>query len=246
MGPEASLHAYTYDMTHISTVNIDDPSGSIQIHGGLPGTEGQIEALSDSSVTDPLHFLQNKGGGLTVQVTQPANGSAVLLNLGLPQNMALHVTTHDGNIEVDGTSGSLNLQATRSILLNNENISGQSSITSLNGRVQITNSALSGQYAITSLNGPITLPQVALSGQGQIQTQGGALIMGGTLDPQGSYTFATSGGQIALVLPDTTTLHLRVDQGSGGLTSDFPVNDGSGAQVTVKTESGDIQIRRVP
>ncbi|MGH2479142.1 MAG: DUF4097 family beta strand repeat-containing protein, partial [Ktedonobacteraceae bacterium] len=246
-GSQLDMHAYTYDMAHISTVKIDDPTGSIHVHGSMPGTQGRIEALSDSSAVDPLQFVQNGDGTLSIQVNPPADGNPVLLNLALPQNIALHLHTSSGHIEVDGIHGQVNLQADSSIILANDSISGQSNISSLQGGVQIANSSLSGIYRITSNSGSIALPRVDLSGRGQFQAQEeGNIIMSGTLNSQGNYTFTSASGEIALALPGDTAMQLHIDQGTGNLSSDFPMHTSNGAHVMVKTKSGDILVRQEP
>ncbi len=246
-GSQLNMHAYTYDMTHISTVQIDDPTGSIHVHGGMPGTQGRIEALSDNTATDPLHFVRSDNGTLTIQVNPPTDGNPVLLNLALPQDLALHLHTNGGHIEVDGIHGQLNLQAASSIILANNSIRGQSRISSLQGGIQIADSALSGNYTIISNSGSIALPRVELSGQGQIQAQqDGNIIMSGTLNSQGSYTFTNTSGEIALALPGDTAMQLHIDQGTGNSSSDFPMHTSNGARVIVKTESGNILVRQEP
>lgn len=245
-GSQLNMHSYTYDMAHISTVRIDDPIGSIHVHGGMLDSQGRIEALSDNAGTDPLQFVRGSDGTLTIQVNPPGNGNPVLLNLALPQNIALHLHT-SGHIEVDGMHGQVDLQADSSIILANDSISGQSSISSLQGNIQIANSALSGNYTITSNNGSIALPQVDLSGQGQIQArQEGNIIMSGTLNGQGTYTFTNTSGEIALALPSDTAMQLDIEQSTGNLSSDFPLHTSNGARVNVKTESGNILVRQEP
>ncbi|MEO7020537.1 MAG: DUF4097 family beta strand repeat-containing protein [Ktedonobacteraceae bacterium] len=246
-GSQIVMHSYGYDMAHTSTVKIDDPSGSIHVHGGVPGTQSQIQALSDSSVSDPLQFSQGSDGTLTIKVNPPTDGNPVLLDIALPQNIALNLGTSSGNIEIDGIHGQVNLQADRSITMNNDTISGQSNISSTQGDVRIVNSSLSGKYVVTGNNGSIALQQVNLSGQGQIQAQTEAsIMMVGLLDPQGNYTFTSTSGEIDLALPSDTAIQLHIDPGTGSSTSDFSTQTGRGAPTTVKTDSGNIQIRQGP
>ena len=99
----------------------------------------------------------------------------------------------------------------------------------------------------SSNSGSLALPRVDLSGQGQFQAQEeGNIIMSGTLNAQGNYTFTNTNGEIALALPGDTAMQLHVDQGTGNLSSDFPMHTSSGAHVTVKTESGSILVRQEP
>lgn len=242
---QLTLHSYGYDMAHISLVQIDDPTGSIHVHGGITGTQSQIEALSDNSVPDPLQFVQKGDGTLTIKVNAPSDDNPVLLDISLPQKMALTLSTNGGNIEVDRINGQVNLHTASSIILNNDTISGQSNISSAEGTVHIVNSVLSGKYVVSGTHGLLALQQVELSGQGQIQALEEAnIMMVGRLDPQGNYTFMSEHGEIDLALPSNSAIRLHLDPGTGSANSDFPVQTSNGAPLTVKTESGNIQIRQ--
>ncbi|MGH2506686.1 MAG: DUF4097 family beta strand repeat-containing protein [Ktedonobacteraceae bacterium] len=246
-GSQLVLHSYGYDMAQISMLQIDDPTGSIHVHGSMSGSRSQIEALSDNSVPDPLQFVQGTNGTLTLKVNAPTDDNPVLLDITLPQNMGLALSTNGGNIEVDGINGQVNLHTASSIALSNDTISGQSSIASAQGEVSIVNSVLSGNYVVTSEHGPIALQQVNLSGQGQIQALAEASIMlVGILEPQGNYTFTSAHGEIDLALPSDSALRLHIDPGTGSSICDFPTQTRNGAALTVKTESGNIQIRQGP
>lgn len=247
VGSQLVLHSYGYDMTHISTLQIDDPTGSIHVHGGISDTHSQIEALSDNSVPDPLQFEPGNNGLLTIKVNAPTDDNPVLLNIILPQNTALTLSTNDGNIEVDGMNSQINLYTANSITLSNDTISGQSNISSTQGNVRIVNSVLRGKYVVSDDHGSIALQQVNLSGQGQIQAQVGAnIMMVGMLDPQGNYAFSSAYGEIDLMLPSNTAMRLHIDPGTGNSSSDFPTQTSNGAVLTVKTQSGNIQVRQGP
>lgn len=247
VGSQLTMHAYSYDMAHISTVKIDDPTGSIHVHGNVFDAQSRIEALSDNAVPNPLQFIPSSDGTLTIKVNAPTDDNPVLLDMIVPHNIALILNTNGGNIEVDGINGQVNLRTASSLLLSNDTISGQSSITSEQGNVRIVNSTLSGTYVVTGEHGSLALQQVRLSGQGRIQAQAEAsIVMVGMLDQQGNYTFASVNGEIDLALPSDSAIRLHLDPGTGSASSDFPTQANNGAPLTVKTEHGDILIRQGP
>lgn len=245
--PQLMPHSYSYDMTHISMVQIDDPTGFIHVHGSMSDTKSQIEALSDTSMPNPLQFLRGSDGTLTIKVNAPSDDDPVLLDIVLPQNMGLTLSTNGGNIEVDGINGQVNLHTASSILLSHDTISGQSNITSAQGNVRIVNSTLNGTYTVSGNRGPIALQQVSLSGQGHIQAQEEAsILLIGIVDPQGSYTFTSEQGEIDLALPSDTPLRLHLNPGAGNVSSDFSTQTNSGATLTATSASGNILIRKEP
>lgn len=245
--PQLMPHSYSYDMTHISMVQIDNPTGFIHVHGSMSDTSSQIEALSDTSLPNPLQFLPRSDGTLTIKVNAPTDDDPVLLDIVLPQNMGLTLSTNGGNIEVDGINGQVNLHTASSILLSHDTINGQSSITSTQGNVRIVNSTLNGTYVVSDNRGPLALQQVNLSGQGHIQAQEEASILFiGMVDPQGSYTFTSEQGEIDLALPSDTSLRLHLNPGTGDVSSDFPTQTNSGATLTATSASGNILIRKDP
>lgn len=243
---QMSTQTFNYDMAHISTLNINDPNGFIHVHAGGAGTMGQIMVQSSNSKEKSVELLPGKDGSLTIQVNALPDSSPVLLDVTLPQSMALNLTSTQGDIEIDGINGQFNLKTDSSITLNQDTISGQSHLSADQAGIQITNSSFSGTYTIAS-SGNIDLEQVSMSGNAQVQAQGvGDIHMSGGLDARGTYGFSSNSGQIGLLLPSNTAMQLNIDPGTSAFYSEFPPNSGSTpqAQVTLKTNMGTIEVRR--
>lgn len=222
-------HTYTYGLgtNVVPTLVLNDDTGSITI---------QTSDSNKVTIQEIRHIPQVGGApdaktsqdGNTITTTVESHGgfNRVDLNVTIPANAALQIHTSTGSIDVSGVSGAMSL---------------------------------------TSDTGSITANQDALSGQSTLQSNTGDITFDGSLDPRGNYQFSTDTGSIDATLPANSSFHLDATTNTGSIDSDFTEvqvqhqdfkgdsahgdvgsgssgSSGSSTTVTVKTNTGDINL----
>src|SRR5258708_23029297 len=207
---------------------INDDSGAINVQTSSDSSRVTVQATNnDSFFHNPndakLNASQN-GNIINASVPDNGQGSADI-TVTVPQDSNLQLKTANGDIQVNG-------------------ISGQMTLTTTDGSVQMTNDALTGPSNIT--------------------TTGGDINFDGTIAKSGTYQFQSGSGTINVTLPGAPAFHLDASTNSGSINaSDFPRlnvqgnNSGSGAKakgniggnspgatVALNSETGDINLRQ--
>lgn len=244
--PRQGQRTYGYtlpaDATQLQIVN---PAGSIIVQSGGSGQE--LSVASDDT-EDGVIVFQDEGGTIVVNVNPSEDADDTNIVVTLPSTqLQLNLSTKDNNdIEVDNYTGQLVAQSDEGeITVEGGVLSGNSSLQTQDGDIDLKASSITGPAKITSSSGSIGI-DAALSGDISVATGSvGEISMDGTLDPQGTYQFTTTEGDIQLTLPHDTAMQLQYATGpDGSYQSDFfSVTGGSPrAQVTVDTSSGSITI----
>jgi Putative adhesin len=206
-GGQVAPQTQFFTVAGTPTVVINDDGGAINVQTSSDSTSVvTVQATNnDGFFHNPndakLNASQN---GNTINASVPDNGpGSADITVTVPQDSNLQLTTANGDIHVNG-------------------ISGQMTLTTNDGTVQMTNDALTGQSKIT--------------------TAGGDINFDGTIDKSGAYQFQSGSGSITVTLPGTPAFHLDASTNSGSIdASDFPGvhvqsnNSGSGAKANGNT-----------
>jgi Putative adhesin len=205
-----------FTVTGTPTVVINDDSGTINVLPSNNSASVTVQA-TDNKVT-------TSQDGNTINASVPDNGQGPAdITVIVPQESNLQLTTATGDIHVNG-------------------ISGQMTLSTNDGTVQMTNDALTGQSRITTSDGNINFD--------------------GTIDKSGAYQFQSGSGSINVTLPDAPAFHLDASTNSGSINANgFPRlkvqgnNSGSstketgniggnapGATVTLHSDTGNINL----
>jgi len=214
--PEQS---YNYELNGATQLSISDLSGSVTVQ--VADTNGSLVTVQPDDRTQPE--ISYAADTMTITVDDSAG---VLVTV--PENMASSLHINADSVEVDGFSGQLSAQTD-------------------SGSITLTKDSLGGQSTLTSQSGNIVLNQTRLSGNTTVQTGGmGNITFTGSLAVAGTYRFLTEGGDITLQLPPDSVLQVSSTQNNGTYQSDFANHTGNGplAAVTVRTDSGNIQIHQ--
>jgi len=206
------------------TLVLNDDTGSITIQTG-DSNNVTIQETQHSPLVGGAPDAKTSQDGNTITTTVENHGgfNSVDFNVTIPANATLQIHTSTGSIDVSGVSGTMSL---------------------------------------TSDTGSITANQDALSGQSTLQTNTGDITFDGSLAPNGNYQFSTDTGSVDATLPANSSFHLDATTDTGSIDSDFTEvrvqhqdfkgdsahgdvgsgNSNSGATVTMKTNTGDINL----
>ncbi|UCG48895.1 MAG: DUF4097 family beta strand repeat protein [Phycisphaerales bacterium] len=150
--------------------------------------------------------LEPAGAGLAVKIEKPTlshnQSVAVSLDVTVPNNTDLQITTHNGSIEIAGITG---------------RISGATH----NGKVVARK--VSGNAALETYNGSVTCREIA--GDAQVETHNGHVDVSysATASPVGEVSITTYNGSIEFAGPPNLSAAVDASTHNGSIRSDLPV-----------------------
>ncbi len=130
----------------------------------------------------------------------------------------VEVGTVHGPIRVMGGRGSITLESVNGAI-HLEGAEGDIEVDGVAGEVTILNCA--GPIYAESVGGTLTLKGIS-SSDVELVTVGGTLRYEGTIENEGSYSFASHGGQIWLHLPPAVNAQVEVVSLAGDIEVDYP------------------------
>ncbi|HKV74052.1 MAG TPA: DUF4097 family beta strand repeat-containing protein [Gemmatimonadales bacterium] len=183
--------------------------------------------------------VEVSGRRVTVEVEDedhdPYDGD---LELTVPADMSLSITSQDGDIEVTGAKAELDLETISgsitveggSGVITLHSTDGELRLTGAKGRIElnavdgsITGRDLEGDIRAESVDGSVTLENVTASGV-EATTVDGSIEFSGTLQKGGRYRLGSHDGNVTLAVPALDAC-VSVSTFSGSFESDpaFPV-----------------------
>ena len=83
-------------------------------------------------------------------------------------------------------------------------------------------SGVSGQMSLQSNTGSVDVRDGVLSPGSTLNSNTGSITFNGSISQTGSYQFTTNTGSINVTLPASSVFHLDASTDTGSITSDFP------------------------
>ena len=225
-----SSETHTYSVSALPKLVINDDTGTVTIHTGGSGSQVTIQATKHFQSFGSAPAVQYNQSGDTINATVknqnnsfPSFGTDnVDFNVTIPANANLDVHTATGTINVTGVSGTMSL---------------------------ITDT------------GSITANEDTLSGPSTLKTDTGSVTFTGSIGTSGSYQFLTDTGSVNATLPANSSFHVDASTDTGSINSDFTevnvqkqdvtgstahgdVGSNPGATVTLKTNTGSIDLQK--
>jgi DUF4097 and DUF4098 domain-containing protein YvlB len=179
----------SFPVTGTPTVNVGTFDGEIVVHG-WDKAEVTYTATKRAGREEGLKriTLQAEQQGSSISIiaksAEQSNGSATL-EVYVPRNSKLHVSSDDGRLSVEGVSGELNLRT------------GDGSIEVTNGRGQLQANTGDGRIQIENFDGQVD----ARTGDGSISLAGRFTALAAR----------TGDGSIALAVPGDSSFILETD-----------------------------------
>ena len=216
-------------------INIGTFDGPISVHG-WDQAEVRYTATKRASDEETLKQIaiqtQQQGTTLSINATveNQANAS-VMLNVYVPRQASLHVSSGDGPLVLDGVSGDITLRSN-------------------DGEITVSNSG--GQLHVTTDDGPIRINK--FDGQVDARTGDGPIALDGNFN---AVSARTGDGQISLTVPAGSSFTIETNVPEGITQEGFDVAEdiapsprvkrwkvGNGGQVFVlKTGEGRILLK---
>src|SRR5579859_749803 len=256
----------------VPSLVIDDPNGNIQVH---QGNSLAIEEVKHSSFFDDPNNsnvkISQSGSMIIVSVdtgTSLFSSRSVDLNITVPQQVNLELTTNSGDISVNDTQGAIELSTVSgNISALNDIFTGNASLISTSGDIHAEGDIFGYNVSVTTVSGDVQMNQDNLEQSAKVNTTSGNIDFNGTFASSNasspSYQFQSVSGDINIGLPSTENLSVQADTTSGSIDAgDFPTisvqdaqrGDGShasgsigstgGPLITIGTTSGDITIHQ--
>ena len=179
--------------------------------------------------------------GDTIRITarrtdrKPFNNSGAEIELTVPENAILDITTSNGKITSTGVRGDLKL-------------------TTSNGELVVKGGQ--GAQSLTTSNGSIQVE--AQSAQVNAQTSNGSITFTGSL-AEGKQAFETSNGSVEISLPGDSQFNIDARTSNGKISTEFPVTFSGSSQdnelngtvgqnpamsISVSTSNGSIKLMK--
>ena len=224
-----SSETHTYAVSAMPRLVINDNTGTVTIHTGGSGSQVTIQATKHFQSLGSAPAVQYSQNGDTINATVKNQNESFLsfgdnvdFNVTIPANANLDVHTDTGTINVTGVSGTMSL---------------------------VTDT------------GTITANQDTLSGPSTLKTDTGSVTFTGSIGTSGSYQFLTDTGSVNATLPANSSFHVDASTDTGSINSDFTevnvqkqdvtgstahgdVGSNPGATVTLKTNTGSINLQK--
>ena len=162
--PNFREQVQNFSVTNAPTIVITSGAGDINISTGSSSSVVSIQESSNGGFfgnpRDANVNATQNGNTITVNDQGDPSGD-VGLDVVVPSNASLQITTTDGSIAVDGINGQMTLQSNNgNVTANNDVFTGSSTLSSQSGDVTFSGSIDTGNYQFQSNSGSVnvTLP----------------------------------------------------------------------------------------
>jgi hypothetical protein len=223
--------SYEYKVSGQPTLVINDADGNVTVTVGQSNTVTIQPSSGNNFFGNPnnVPVTSNQspdGNTITVNVQDSGQGSADL-NVVVPQNANLQVTTTSGDLNVTGVDGPMTLQTS-------------------SGNISAANDAISGSSSLTTDSGDINFDgTISTNGTYQFQTNSGNIDLAVPSTPGFNLNASTQSGSIN---PNGFTgVSVQVNGSASGSKVNGNVGGGSqvqGTKVTINSVSGDINLHQ--
>ncbi|OQX53543.1 MAG: hypothetical protein B5M54_06735 [Candidatus Aminicenantes bacterium 4484_214] len=167
----------------------------------------------------------------------------------------LNLNTVSGDITVEKAVDGVDLNAVSGDIKVDQ-VAGDTEVKTVSGEIEI--GQLEGSVEATSVSGDIRLGDVSQAYRVKVSTLSGDVEYSGDLNPKGIYSLKTHSGNLAMWLPSGSRFDLEASTFSGNIQSDFEITmsgeispkkikgqvNGGGAELALKTFSGDIKLKK--
>lgn len=175
------------------TLVLNNDTGSIHVSGV---SEGNAVTIQTTKQSGPW----NNPNDLKVSYTQDREANTVIVTVTRSNN-ATFFSMQNVNFAITVPS-----VATLQLKTNTGNID-------VNG--------VSGQLNLASNTGSIAATNSTVHGNTQLTTNTGSITFNGSLEPKGTYNFATNTGSVDVTLPSNSAFHLDASSDTGSITTGF-------------------------
>ena len=179
---------------------------TISIHAGTDTSKMIFQVISPGNVSLPWNFgiggfQQYSDSSVIILNGDPVGGRK--LDITVPADTDLKVTTNSANITVTG-------------------ITGQMTFIANSGAITLTNCHVTGTSLLNDNTGGITVTQSILDGQVTLTNNQGSISFDSSFGSTGTYALVNNQGSIDVTFPQNATFHIDATTNSGSITSNNP------------------------
>jgi DUF4097 and DUF4098 domain-containing protein YvlB len=200
-------------------------------------------------------------------------GVSVDYRIMIPEQASAKVSTVSGDVTVENTAGFLtaktvsgNVKVTKAAKgANVESVSGNLKVFNVEGDVDaetvsgnVTLSVIKGSISTSTVSGDIKMSDVQGAKTVKAGVVSGDIEYRGSILSDGRYSLKAHSGDVTLVIPADSAFDLEAKTFSGGIDCDFQITmsgklkkrevrgvvNGGGAEINIKTFSGDIELKK--
>ncbi len=178
---------------------------TISIHAGTDDSKMIFQVMSPGNISLPWNFgiggfQQSSDSSVIILNGDPVGGRK--LDITVPADINLKVTTNSANINVTG-------------------ITGQMTFISNAGAITLTNCHVTGTSLLSNNTGAVTVTQSSLDGQVTLNNNQGSISFDSSIGSTGTYAFVNIQGPIDATFPQNASFHIDAVTSSGSITSDY-------------------------
>jgi Putative adhesin len=212
---------------HIQAVATDQ---KITLNAGNVATDP-----NDGGNTDVILYSQTQDGSITT--LQVRSGYIGNINISVPAQTNLKISTLDSSVMVTGVTGQIVLQSN-------------------SGPLTVQNSTLIAGSILNDNSGAIQVEQSTLDGPVTLDNNSGPVTFNGRLNARGNYRLIDNSGNIDVTLSSEDAFHLDAVVNSGTISAEFPgitgtstavhgdVGGSGRAQLSLNDNNGSIKIQK--
>jgi len=213
-------------------LNLDNFDGGVTITTWTRNSM-RVQATHDD---DTRVEIDSRGGSVDVRGRSRYGPPEVEYRITVPVDMSLEISTHSGDVEIDGSRGEIQVQTVEGKVTVTGG-TGRVSLSSVEGDVQLTGA--SGRVSISAVDGSVTVKDA--KGDLQISAVDGAILLddidaqsveastvdgeiefGGPIKEGGRYRLSSHDGDVTVTAPSINA-SVSVSTYEGDFESDFPV-----------------------
>jgi Toastrack DUF4097 len=180
--------------------------------------------------------LDQGGRTLRLRARTRYGPSEVNWRLTVPAEMALDLTSQEGDVRVSGTRGEIAVSTVEgdvdvqggSGFITLESVEGNIEVVGAGGRLKVTTvdgtikiRGTTGEVKASAVDGDILLDEIE-SSQVEVNTVDGEIRFSGSIRPNGRYSLSSHDGNVTLTAPGINA-DVTVSTFSGDFESDYPV-----------------------
>jgi DUF4097 and DUF4098 domain-containing protein YvlB len=213
-------------------MNLDNFEGTVSITTWNRASM-RIQATHDD---DTRVEVENRGSGVWVRGRSRYGPAEVDYRITVPADMGLEISTHEGDVLVEGTRGEVQVSSTEGAItlkggrgrislssvegeLSIDGADGRMSLTTVDGGIVIRDAA--GDIEANTVDGDILLDGVNGTNV-DLKTVDGSITYNGTVKDGGHYSLSSHDGDVTMRVP-AINAQVSVSTFSGDFESDFEV-----------------------
>lgn len=207
---------------------------AIKVKAGM--TDDVAKAVAEQVIVELVETADGLVAKIDTPTLKPRESISINLNVTLPRQTDLDLTTHNGRIMLEGLKGTIDA-TTHNGRVMSKDVEGKATLVTHNGRIGCTD--FSGDAHLRTHNGAVEFhcADSAPAGRIDIETYNGRVVFDAPAEYSATVDLATHNGSIHTNLPILTVGELSKQRRTGA------IGEGEGT-LRIVTHNGSIRINK--